>query len=87
METIKVRIKTWEQMEKKYGLTNDEIYIKEDNQFFSHYMEDVIPEDRVIEVEVHDSSEFTWFDGHYDLHITPGMIEEESKLEFPPYFV
>jgi len=55
---MKVKIKTWEQMEKEFGLYDDgEI----DCTFiFSEYMEQALPEDRIIDVRIspHEVSSF-----------------------------
>lgn len=71
MITMKVKIKTWEQMEEEFGLDRDgDIAI---TPCFSQRMEELMPVDRIIEVT-------PGFDGVYlwetKWHITNDMIEE-----------
>lgn len=87
---MKVRIKTWEEMEKEFGVDNvGDIKCKET---FSTYMEELLPKDRIIEIEENGKNNmfklynvydwciynvYAW--GKYDINewnITDDMIEE-----------
>ena len=74
-------------MVKEYGLcTNGDILIEEDNQTFVDLMEKDLPKDRIIKIKLKDSR-FIWNVEENYWDITPGMIEEESKMKYPQYFV
>ena len=71
----KVKIKTWEQMEKEFGLNPDGV-IPCGGDYFTELMEKELPNDRIIVVSPMDDiliwrvPEGTW-------NITDAMIEEE----------
>ena len=71
----KVKIKTWEKMEKEFGLDEDG-HIK-CGKFFTKDMEDILPEGRVIEINIITRS---W---DYIYYISEDMIEEYLSEEIP----
>ena len=89
METIKVKIRTWDDMEKEYGLDYKEvIFIKEDEQYFVYEMEKDLPKNRIIKTKVRvKDSRFIWDNGNNVWTISPEMIEEKSKMKYPEYFI
>lgn len=47
----KVRIKTWEEMEKKFGLDKYGDILVTGDYYFTKDMENIIPKDRIIEID------------------------------------
>lgn len=47
----KVRIKTWEEMEKKFGLDKYGDILVTGDYYFTKDMENIIPNDRIIEID------------------------------------
>ena len=89
-----VKIKTWEQMSKEYGIVYDKdnnikprIQIRDCS--FLKEMEDDLPENRVIEIEKNKTyGEFTWFAPDGSWSICDEMIEEYLDIEnYPEYFI
>ncbi len=69
---MRVRIKTWEAMEEEFGLDDDGDI---NNKYsFVDMMEEVIPEDRIIEVE-EDEDIYLW-DCDSQWYISKDMVEE-----------
>jgi hypothetical protein len=81
---MKVKIKTWKQMEKEFGLTNNEhIQVKYRRVSFNFNMEDSLPKDRIIEIEkgekmskIHSYNIYIWYTDDDKWHISDDMIEE-----------
>jgi len=71
---MKVKIKTWEAMEKEFGLYNESIKV----QFaFNKLMEKQLPKDRIIEVSTTEREDMYLWDGSSQKYaISSGMIEE-----------
>lgn len=70
-DLIKVKIRTWESMEKEFGLS-DEGFIKCKNSFIKE-MEEQMPEDRIISVYRKDDENYIWNIGCWT--ITDEMIK------------
>ena len=78
---MKVRIKTWEQMEKEFGVDNvGDIKCKET---FNTYMEEQLPKDRIIEIEKDENNTLKifnnvhdWYVDDFEWNISDDMIEE-----------
>ena len=91
MTEIKVvKIKTWDKMVIAYGLSDDKTFIKTEKAF-SRFMEAIIPENRIIKVQI-DNNDILWrfdVDDFNDvLFISEDMIEEELDInDYPEYFV
>jgi len=83
-----VKIKTWEQMEKEFGLTyHGYINIEEK---FTRFMNKLLPSNRVINVEKdnHNNYYYIWYSDSYTYHITDEMIEKVLDPEKDPmYFI
>lgn len=72
---MKVKIKTWEEMEKEFGLDDDGDVVC--CEFFTTEMEAVMPMDRIIEVKRMTDEDTYWFEeGDNSYIITMDMIEE-----------
>ena len=70
---MKVKIKTWEAMEKEYGKRSCSIKV----QFsFTELMEKLMPKDRIIEVKQARIDKYTWDFGGKSYAISLDMIEE-----------
>ena len=78
---MKVRIKTWEEMEKEFGVDNvGDIKCKET---FNTYMEELLPKDRIIEVKENGKysnllphNVYDWYVDEFEWNISDDMIEE-----------
>ena len=78
-----VKIKTWEQMEREFGLDEDG-YINCQNKFVEN-MERDLPKNRIILIK---NDMWKNSEGFYDWNITDDMIEEELNPEdYPQYFI
>ena len=75
METIKVKIKSWDKMEDEFGL--DYFMNINCNEVFVYSMENLLPEDRIIEVTpVEDNNIYSWHVNGNEWNISNDMIEE-----------
>jgi hypothetical protein len=81
-----VKIKTWYQMEKVFGLDEDgDIDIP---GAFVKDMEENMPENRIIVIEEVDSSINNWFAKNENWGITDEMIEEYlDPKDYPEYLI
>ena len=85
--TKTVKIKTWKQMEKEFGLDEDgDIEVLEDRVYFVDTMEEYMPKDRIIKVDEHRAKWMTEEpnDMYWEVHgsewfIVSEMIEEIIK--------
>ena len=80
MKTIKIRIKTWEEMEQEFGLKyNGEI----DVEFtFTKLMEKELPSNRIIEVTPGEvPGEYWWIQGGFYYHISKDMVKEHNLTQ------
>ena len=80
---VKVKIKTWKQMEEEFGL-NDEGNIAA-KDIFVRGMEEMMPDDRIIEIVSYNNSPiFRW--GGWS--ITADMIEKIfNEKDYPEYYI
>ena len=80
---MKVRIKTWERMVQEFGVDNvgGDIKCKE---IFNTYMEELLPKDRIIEIEENGKNNmfklynvyYDWYVDEFEWNISDDMIEE-----------
>lgn len=78
---MKVRIKTWERMESEFGVDNvGDIKCKET---FNTYMEELLPKDRIIEINKNTKmynllphNVYDWYVYDFEWNISDDMIEE-----------
>jgi hypothetical protein len=78
---IFVRIKTWEEMEKEFPM-NHEGALRPGGYVFTKKMEQLLPEDRVIEVTVEGSATFYWYKKRM-WGISEGMVAEYYGENLP----
>jgi hypothetical protein len=81
-----VKIKTWDQMEKEFGLYNNE-YINCD-YVFTRAIEKTLPKNRIIVLEGDNNDKYIIkaFDIHF--YISEDIIEEEyNREDYPQYFI
>ena len=82
-----VKIKTWEQMEKEYGLDEDENIMLSDNRLFSITTESLLPKSRII-VIVESSGDYIWFTSYGLWGVPEEAIEKIlTPEEHPQYFI
>ena len=78
---MKVKIKTWGEMEKEFGVDNvGDIKCKET---FNTYMEELLPKDRIIEIKENGMysnllphNVYDWYVDEFEWNISDDMIEE-----------
>lgn len=78
---MKVKIKTWGEMEKEFGVDNvGDIKCKET---FNTYMEEQLPKDRIIEIKENGMysnllphNVYDWYVDEFEWNISDDMIEE-----------
>ena len=72
--TIKAKIKTWENMEREYGL--DAVGFIDTHVVFTQRMDKSLPANRVIIIKKWDGKEGVWHSDFYDWVVHMEMIEE-----------
>jgi tRNA A58 N-methylase Trm61 len=82
-----IKIKTWEQMEKEYGLNDRENINLPDDSSFSITTENLLPKNRIIEVGV-TSGGYTWLTSYGLWGISEKAVEEIlTPSKHPQYFI
>jgi len=82
-----VKIKTWEQMEKEFGLNDRENINLPNNSSFGPIIEALLPKNRIIKVKT-TSEGFLWFTNYGLCGIHKEAIEKIlSPEEYPQYFI
>lgn len=86
MSTKQVKIKSWDVMALEYGLDEDgDIFFKNKYEYFYKYIEDRIPEDRIITIEQDTSDDlWYWVIGIDDEYL---IIDEMIEYEIPVNFI